>query len=136
MHPTPFKTLGQCGHRILIRTEYDHDEQAALSAGETGARVLPVTGQPGIGLFHSFILDAFSTFPLGKPISPFRLLIRRLSLEIPTGIQLVPDRAFLFHSKGVYEFEQLADARPYAEPSPKSSESHHAPSSLVSQLGN
>ena len=57
----------------------------------------------------------FSCFSLVKTVFLFRLLIRRLSLKLRTVLQLVPDHALLFHSKGVNEFEQLANPGPYAK---------------------
>ena len=46
---TFFRALGERTSRILIRTEYDHAEAAALSAEGAGARVFHITGQPGTG---------------------------------------------------------------------------------------
>ena len=39
-------------------------------------------------------------------------------------LQLVPNCALLFHSDGVYEFEQLADPGPYVKLNPRSSDPH------------
>jgi len=53
-----------------------------------------------------------------------RLLIRRLSLGLPTAFQSIPGRALLFHSQGVYELEQLTDVGPYSELGAGTSDPH------------
>ena len=121
IHPTFLEASGESTSRILIRSEYDAAEQTALLAGtgRTGVQVFLVDGQPGIGLPYFPHLQHPSTCFLtsfsGKSIFLFRPLIRRLSLELPTIFQHTPDQALLFHSGGVYEFEQLSYAGPYTK---------------------
>jgi len=51
-------------------------------------------------------------FP-GKTVFLVRLLIRRLSLGLPTALQFAPDCAHLFCEKGVYEFGRLDNPELY-----------------------
>jgi len=75
-----------------------------------------VTGHPGIGLPAPFASPPtnYDVVP-GKSVFLLRLLIRRLSLGLPTALQIVPEYALLFCNEGVYKFGQLGDQGPYSK---------------------
>ena len=52
-------------------------------------------------------------FLSGKSVFLLRILIRRLALQLPTALQIDPDRAMLFHEGGVKEFKLLNDRAAY-----------------------
>jgi hypothetical protein len=54
-----FRSLGLNGQRVLVRSEYEEAERAALLAfEEKRCSTLAVTGQPGIGVFASRSITA------------------------------------------------------------------------------
>jgi len=102
--------------QFLIRSKYEEAEKAALSACGKGANVFTVTGHPGICLPPLLLYprQVMMLFP-GKTVFLCRLLIRRLSLGLPTALQIIPEYALLVRKKGVYRFERLGDQGPYVK---------------------
>jgi len=50
------------------------------------------------------------------------MLIRWLSLKLPTIVQFLPNTILFFHSKGVYKFKQPDNLGPYTEWDPRSND--------------
>ena len=101
---------------LLIREEYVPAFDTLESwwkCSQRGGGVV-VTGQPGIGACHSFsILSCWLcgtelTNIQGKTIFLFYVLFRRLSAGLPTALQVLDDRFFLFTETDTSEHNLLA----------------------------
>ena len=93
--------------RILVRAEYEETERAALSANASDVQAFLVSGQPGIGRSPCIPSSPELDLSSGKTAFMIWLLMRRLSLELPTVLQVEPSYAILFHKGGVLEFQSL-----------------------------
>jgi len=95
--------------KIFIRpSEYEEAEKAALATSRQEYEGILITGQPGIGLFIlCFVIAGSESFLSGKSTFLLRLLLRRLTLSLPTALQTHPNRVMLFHKGGVVEFKHL-----------------------------
>src|SRR5216684_2048546 len=63
--------------------------------------------------FHSLSTSADPDPQSGKTIFLLWVLLRRLTLRLPTALQIFPDEAVLFHEGGTAFFQNLTDSSTY-----------------------
>jgi len=99
---------------ILVRSEYEEAELAALKANASKFDAFLVEGQSGIGPPLSFFIPVYGTSSLvGKSMFLFWLLMKRLSLKLPTALQVENGYAILFHDGGTSIFTSVTEAVGY-----------------------
>ena len=99
--------------RVLVRSEYEEAERAALLANAWTRDVFFVTGHPGIGWASITPSPPESNLWPGKSVFLAWLLVRRLALGLPTALQVRKKYAILFHERGTNGFKRLDVAFPY-----------------------
>ncbi len=109
---TPW-ALSLPGGKILERSEYKEAEQVVLWANKDKGDVVNIVGHPGIGSSAFLSLYAEPNLELGKSVFLLWLLMRRLVLELPTAVQLIPGQVILFHKHGTSQFSHLESIDTY-----------------------
>ena len=99
--------------QILVRSEFQQAERAAVSANTENKYVFLVAGQPGIGPPSPSSSLIESNLSSGKSVFLMWLLVRRLALGLPTVLQVREDYAVLFHEGGTSIFLELNNIVPY-----------------------
>ena len=102
--------------RILVRSEFQEAERAALSANAMNMDAFVVAGQPEIGSPSPSLSAVEPDLSVGKSVFLMWLLVRRLALGLPTALQVRKDHAVLFHEGGTSIFLELSDVIPYLVP--------------------
>jgi len=90
---------------LLVRSEYEEAEKAALSANEEGSDMFLITGQPGVGM-PPLALSSPSAEPnlsSGKSVLLIWFFMCRLALRLPTVLQVEEDEVLLFYEGGALQ---------------------------------
>ena len=102
----PSFAFGLSGPKIVVRSEYNKVEQAALLSIESGHELFVVKGSPGIGTIPFSLLTAGDNISSGKSAFLLWLLVRRLERQLPTVLQVCGPDLILFCESGVYDLMQ------------------------------